>query len=397
MERPGEEALVKYFMGKADEQEQRLIEMYLAMGIDADYVAACMKEAAQQSDKDTLKSWTAEHQEQAWNKFQQRNQLAAVIPVKKMARWKKVTIAASLILGCSVSGLYFNLHQKNHQVYAKISLPVKTDHAPGANKAVLILADGRKINLNDAKSGALAMQGDTKIIKSADGQLVYNEDADTVVNEVTAMNMLQVPKGGQYTISLPDGTKVWLNAASSLSFPTRFSGNKREVTLTGEAYFEVAKNAAMPFTVKLNKMQVEVLGTHFNIMAYENEPVIRTTLLEGSVKLVNAKGQQLLKPGQDGIMLASNRFVVKAANIEQVMAWKNGTFIFDDEDLAAVSRRLSRWYDISVTDLRKDKSLTYTGAISKYKYVSEVLKMLELTGTMHFKIEDRKVLITNPK
>jgi len=403
MERPGEDTLVKYFLGHCTEEEEKLVALYLAMDIDQDYVAACMKEAAGKVNEQPVEEWTAEKQQAAWYKIGQLklNALAAgyetadakSIAVKKVTLWKPLAIAASVILCLSVAGLYFNASTKNNEQLVKSVPPAATDHAPGKNKAVLILADGRKIDLTEAKSGALTVQGETQVIKTAADELVYDENNENPVNSPVAINTLVVPQGGQYTLTLPDGSKVWMNAASTLQFPARFTGNKREVSLTGEAYFEVAKNAKMPFSVKLNKMQVEVLGTHFNIMAYADEPVIRTTLLEGSVKLTNSNGQQMLKPGQDGILGSTNRFKVKSANVEQAMAWKNGQFIFDDEDMPAISRKLSRWYGVTVTDQRQQKGLTYTGAISKYKYVSEVLKMLEMTGTMHFKIENDKVTI----
>ena len=403
MERPGEDTLVKYFLGHCTEEENKLIELYLAMDIDQDYVAACMKEAANKMNELPAEEWTSEKQQEAWHKIGQLKLtvLAADLETsdykstagKKITLWKSLAIAASVILCLSIAGLYFNTAKKSSQQLAKSASRVATDHAPGKNKAVLILADGRKIDLTEAKSGALAVQGETQVIKTAADELVYDENNEDSDHTPAAINTLVVPQGGQYTLTLPDGSKVWMNAASTLQFPARFTGNKREVALTGEAYFEVAKNAKMPFSVKLNKMQVEVLGTHFNIMAYADEPVIRTTLLEGSVKLTNSNGQQMLKPGQDGILGSTNHFKVKAANIEQAMAWKNGQFIFDDEDIPAISRKLSRWYGVTVTDQRQQKGLTYTGAISKYKYVSEVLKMLEMTGTMHFKIENDKVTI----
>jgi len=407
MERPGEDTLVKYFMGDCNDAEQEVVEIYLSMGIDPDYVTACIREAALKTDLQDNKiagqanSYPANDQQQsAWDKFQflKSSFTNSAQPIhKKMWPWKGAVAAAALLICLSIGVLSIkSYHTKEYRV-AKVPQKVLQDHAPGGNKAVLVLSNGRKINLNDAQRGTLAMEGETQILKTAEGELIYDDQLDPQQSNIAvALNTLIVPRGGQYELNLPDGSKVWLNAASSIQFPARFTGSKREVTLQGEAYFEIAKNAKMPFTVKLDKMQVEVLGTHFNIMAYADEPVVKTTLLEGAVKLSSRNGQQLLKPGQEGILSGTNKFVVKTANIEQVMAWKNGQFIFNDEDLASISRKLSRWYDINITDLRKDKNLTYTGAISKFKYVSEVLKMLELTGTMHYKIADKKVTVTSP-
>lgn len=396
MERPGQDVLVKYFMGNCSEDEHIAIELYLAMDIDQEYVISCMKEAAKINEQSQLQFWNADQQLLAWQKFNHYQSQFPVKAVRSFRLWKQVTVAASILLAVSAAILLMKPPAKSDNPIAKSTVAVQTDYAPGKNKAVLILSNGKKIDLNNAQNGSLAVDGQTAIQKTGNGQLVYAEQQGTQSLMTTAINTLIVPKGGQYELVLPDGTKVWMNAESSLVFPVQFTGNKREVRLKGEAYFEVAKNAEKPFMVQLNKMQVEVLGTHFNIMAYDDEPLVQTTLLEGSVKLRSSNGQQILKPGQQGLMGAGNRFVVKTANVEQAMAWKNGQFIFDDENMATISRRLARWYDISVTDLRQDKSLTYTGSISKYKYASEVLNMLEMTGTMKYKITNGKVIITQP-
>jgi len=400
MERPGEDTLIKYFTGGCKAQEQEAVRLYLAMGVDHDYITSCMIAAAKRSGADQLPQWTGDKQLSAWNKF---NNLQAQVPVtivKNNRSWQRFALAAAIACALSIALFWIKPSGKQENSTAKSAVKIKTDYAPGTNKALLILSDGSRIDLNEADSGSLAVDGQTAIRKTAGDQLVYgglNTGPDQLRNpafQEQSTNTLIVPKGGQYELMLPDGTRVWLNAASSLVFPVQFKGNKRQVSLKGEAYFEVAKNAKMPFIVQLEKMQVEVLGTHFNIMAYPDEPGIRTTLLEGSVKLSGAGGQQVLKPGQQGVTNGNNGFVVKTANIEQTMAWKNGQFIFDNEDMDEISRRLSRWYDVSFTDLRTDKSLTYTGAISKYKYVSEVLKMLEMTETIHYKMADGKVIVT---
>jgi hypothetical protein len=395
MERPGQDTLVKYFMGECDAAEEKLVELYLAMDIDQDYVKDCLKEAAEKMQHEPLPNWVAEAQFKAWNDFEARRVNHPLIPTKTIPLWKKLTIAASVLLCIAIGAIYLKPISGVNDKIAKSTIHhIQTDRGPGGNKAVLTLANGRKIDLNDVQNGSVAVQGETKIVKTTDDKLVYAAGQETTADTAVLINTLTTPNGGQYKLTLPDGSKVWLNAASSIQYPTKFTGNQREVTLKGEAYFEVAKNARMPFSVKLNNMKVEVLGTHFNIMAYNDEPFIKTTLLEGSVRLSNAERHQMLKPGQEGI-LADNttRFVVRAANTEQALAWKNGQFIFENENMASISRKLTRWYDVSVTDNRKVKDLTYTGSISKYKNVSEVLKMLELTGTLHYKIEDRRVTI----
>jgi len=403
MERPGEETLVKYFKGDLVDEEAKLIELYLSMEIDIEYVTRCMK-AASGATAYSDEWYSADRQLSAWNKFSLLKYAQSLERLQKVRIWKRLSVAAAVLFVLSATYFFTLPPRSANHLYVQIPAVAKTDHAPGKNKALLILASGEKIDINVAKNGQVAKQGQTNIVKTADGKLVYEETGNSSDplrkalrnSDQIALNTLVVPRGGQYNLSLPDGTRVWLNAESSLIFPVEFKGHKREVTLTGEAYFEVAKNAKMPFHVKLNKMEVEVLGTHFNIMAYNDEPVVKTTLLEGSVKLSNSKGQQVLKPGQEGILNGADKFIVKNANLEQAMAWKNGRFVFNNDDIPSISRKLARWYNVSVDDQRNNKSLTYTGSISKYQYVSDVLKMLELTGTMHYKIENRKVTLTQP-
>jgi len=403
MERPGEETLVNYFMGNLVDEEVKLIELYLSMEIDGEYVTRCMRTAAAASAHSDER-YTPDRQLNAWNKFSLLKYQESADRLQKIKIWKRISVAAAVLFILSATYFFSIQPQSTDQQQVKIPAAAKTDHAPGTDKAMLILASGEKIDINGAKNGQVAKQGQTTIVKTADGKLIYEELGKSsnslqsgLKNSLkTASNTLIVPRGGQYNLTLPDGSRVWLNAESSLIFPVEFKGLKREVTLSGEAYFEVAKNAKMPFHVKLSNMEVEVLGTHFNIMAYADEPIVKTTLLEGSVKLSNRMGQQLLKPGQEGILNGANKFLVKTANLEQAMAWKNGRFVFNNDDIPSISRKLARWYNVSVDDQRNNKSLTYTGSISKYQYVSEVLKMLELTGTMHYKIENRKVTITQP-
>jgi transmembrane sensor len=263
---------------------------------------------------------------------------------------------------------------------------------PGSNKAVLTLGDGRTIILDNAASGQLASESGTTIVKMKDGEIAYN--ASTTTREQITYNTIAIPRGGQYNLTLPDGTKVWLNAASTLRFPTRFTGNTREVELDGEAYFEVAKNQEMPFFVNAQEMKVKVLGTHFNVMAYKDEPEIITTLLEGKVKLSSTTRNVLLAPGEQGLFSANN-FKVKKADLNEAVAWKNGYFIFNGENLSAIMRKISRWYDVDIDYNTHNGNLTYTGSVSRFKNISEVLKVLSLTGTVKFEIKERRVTVTN--
>jgi transmembrane sensor len=265
---------------------------------------------------------------------------------------------------------------------------------PGVNSAILTLSNGKKIDLSKAASGQLALQSGIQVIKTASGQLAYKITDATGEPDAIKTNNVTTPKGGQWQVILPDGTHIWLNSASSIIYPATFAHQKeRTVQLKGEAYFEVAKDKRHPFIVNTDKQSVTVLGTHFNINSYPDEPSVRTTLAEGRVKISGTSGQtKFLKPGQQAI-LANNGLTVSDANIEEALAWKNGYFRFNDENIHSVMRKLSRWYNIDVQydpDISKDG---LNGRISRFKNISQVLKALEATKTVHFKVEGRRVTI----
>ncbi len=283
---------------------------------------------------------------------------------------------------------------------------LKNDVQPGGNKALLTLGNGATIILDSAHTGALAQQGNIQVIKLNDGQLSYNQAAKNGASPLTTdhspltYNTLSTPRGGQYQLVLPDGSTVWLNAASSIRFPTAFTGNERNVELTGEAYFEVKKNAAMPFTVKMNNgAAVKVLGTNFNINAYDDEEAIQTTLLEGSVEVVNgqwsmANGKTaILKPGEQVAMKANSPFTIHhSPDLEEVLAWKNGAFQFNGATIETVMRQVSRWYDVEV-EYNGKISLHFAGAISRNVNISQVLEMLEKAGGIKTSIKGKKVIV----
>lgn len=280
------------------------------------------------------------------------------------------------------------------------------DVAPGGNRAILTLADGRKIDLNNVKDGTLAEQTGIKIIKKADGMLVYEVNTQNVNEGSSAVNYntIQTPKGGQYQVNLSDGTKVWLNAASSIRYPNLFKGKERRVEITGEAYFEVAKNPKMPFKVLINNQSaVEVLGTHFNINAYAEDATVKTTLTEGSVRVSSLKStdklpqEAILKPGQQSLInKAGGGIKVQPADLEEVLAWKNGDFVFKQQPLFQILEILSRWYSVDIEyDADGLSQQTFSGVISRSKNLSAVLEMLESTGQINFKIEGKKIKVKN--
>jgi ferric-dicitrate binding protein FerR (iron transport regulator) len=261
---------------------------------------------------------------------------------------------------------------------------------PGSNKAILTLNDGRRISLTDAVNGHIADQAGITVTKKADGQLLYTI-SESGANDAIKFNTIETPRGGQYQVVLPDGTKVWLNAATSLRFPTRFSDTARMVYLDGEAYFEVAHNKNSPFKVALNGQQVEVLGTHFNVMAYKDENAIKTTLLEGAVKLTAPVGSLLLEPGQQGY-IAKSAFTREHVDVTIVTAWKDGLFKFNGIDLRTLMRQISRWYDIEIEYEPGVKDDVVFGAIGRKADLATLLHILELGG-VQFKLNGRKLIV----
>lgn len=310
--------------------------------------------------------------------------------------WIRIAMAAAILMVFSIGLLMYSIRNHNGEQVIFKSSNIKKDILPGGNKAYLTLADGSKISLNDAPNGQLATQANIKISKSADGQIVYEIGNHNANASIISYNTIETPNGGQYQINLPDGTKVWLNANSSLRYPTVFVGNKRTVNLSGEAYFEVAKNAKMPFFVQSKYQGVEVLGTHFNINAYDDEPMVKTTLLEGSVKVAanHSNQYQLLKPNQQAQLDPKNNAIsVADVNTEEAIAWKNGNFLFADEDLKSIMRKVGRWYDVEVDYQTKIDGSTFSGIVSRSKKVSQVIKIIEKTSNYKIKIEERRLIV----
>jgi hypothetical protein len=320
-----------------------------------------------------------------------------VVELKSGFRFRWIAIAASILLFISI-GSYFAIHKKvmPPQQLAK-NRALKND-IKSNNKATLTLANGKKIVLDDARNGKLAVQGNVAITKANDGRIIYDTTGKvlrTVATGPIAYNTITTPKGGQYQVILPDGSFVMLDAASSITYPSAFTGKKREVQLMGQAYFEVAKDPAKPFRVNVdNKQQIEVLGTHFNIQAYQDDGNIKTTLLEGSVKLVYSNKQAILKPGQMAINDPGKSLLIKEADIYEVMAWKNNLFIFNNENIKSIMKRLARWYNVDVVFDGDMEKVNFYGNYSRAKSLSNLLKYIELTEKVHFKIEGRRVTVT---
>lgn len=300
--------------------------------------------------------------------------------------------AAILILVVSLLTYRYFFSNKPKQVRYAATTKSATDIAPGVNKATLTLGNGSTVILDSTSGKSLAEDGGINIAKVGDGQVEYlRSDAQKKLS--TVYNTLTTPRGGQYHIILSDGTNVWLNASSSVRFPVEFKVDVREVEITGEAYFEVAHNASRPFRVKVKDTYINVLGTHFNVMAYDNEPSINTTLLEGSVRIEHDKHIRMLSPGQQAVVgsLGSIR-VINDVDVEEAIAWKNGFFQFNSADIKSIMHQVERWYDADVK-FEGDVKLHFTGQVSRSVKVSELLRKLELTNEVHFRIEGKKITV----
>jgi transmembrane sensor len=309
-------------------------------------------------------------------------------PIRRIKYWQYA--AAVLVLGIlSYVVFEYTYNRERLEVVKHEVQQPKNDVLPGGNKATLTLADGTVVLLEDMTDGTVKDENGIRISKK-EGQVVYEILNQEGSGEIV-YNTIRTPVGGQYHVVLPDGSKVWLNAASSLHFPTAFTGSQRTVELTGEGYFEIAKKSGSTFVVQAEKTRVEVIGTHFNVMAYGNEGATRTTLLEGSVKVGNGVHSRVIAPGQQA--LTGNQIQVLDTDPERAVAWKNGYFQFESEDLKTILRQLKRWYDVEIENEHQIPDRHFTAFVSRNNTLSQVLKMLEMSGELKFKIEGKKISI----
>lgn len=313
-------------------------------------------------------------------------------PRARVFTFRRLAAAAVILLLAGAAIWFLEPAAKHTPVAAneKATTPI----APGSNKATLTLADGSVITLDSA--GNQTIHQGNQSIKQQNGQLLYTAQGNTgTVN----YNKLSTPRGGQFQIVLPDGTKVWLNSATTLRYPTAFTGANRVVELEGQGYFEVAPNATHPFLVKVpstqrDSMEVQVLGTGFDIMAYADEATVNTTLISGSVRVKEGNTLQTLQPGQQAVMDNNNHAItVRPADIKKVTAWKNGVFVFNNTALPAILREVARWYDVEIVYTATPSPELYGGGISRNLQLSSVLRLLEASGYNHLKLEGRKVIV----
>lgn len=319
--------------------------------------------------------------------------LQSDIPVKAPRRFHLLPYAAAAAIAglITFAGAYYGLKRPSHSPAIAATTPAPL--APGSNKAKLVLADGREIPLDSANLGALAQQGNTRVLNTQEG-LAYEaagKAAEVVYNTVVT------PRGGQYQLTLADGSRVWLNAASSIRFPTAFTGKERTVEITGEGYFQVAANAQQPFRVKVKgapDVAINVLGTSFNVMAYPDEKTITTTLENGAVQLVYGNNKSLLKPGYGGSLSVGDKdFVIEKADMEQALAWKEGKFRFRNTSIETIMRQLARWYNIEVVYQGDLSDIRLTGIISRRENASSLLSILSTTKRVHFEIKDNRIMV----
>ncbi|WP_316813370.1 FecR family protein [Pedobacter heparinus] len=305
-----------------------------------------------------------------------------------MRLWPRMAAGIAAVLALTALGIYF-FNAKNAE--PNNGFTMSQDVAPGKTGATLTLANGKKIRLADAAKGEIAREAGIRVSKTAEGQLVYEIGEGS--GDPGKLNKLSTAKGETYMVTLPDKSRVWMNAASSLTYATSLHEPQRRVKLEGEAYFEVAEDKAHPFIVETEGQKIEVLGTHFNVNAYTDEETVTTTLLQGSVKVSGKPGSKMLKPG-DQSSLDQRSISVARVDTERAIAWKNNKFLFENDDIQYIMRMIARWYDVDVVYTGEMPTEKFGGGVSRFDHASQVLKILESTGGAHFKIEGRKILVS---
>src|ERR1700754_5205092 len=287
--------------------------------------------------------------------------------VRPIIRW--YSIAATIALFCCVGLGVLYLSKKDQKSEKGLVYQIR----PGGNKATLVLADSEQMDLSKAKNGVLTKQGSISIDKTANGMISYSDGSDG--NKSIVYNKIVVPNGRQYQVKLSDGTHIWLNSASTITYPTTFNSKTRNVTIIGEAYFEVAKNKNKPFIVTVNDITIQVLGTHFNVMAYQNEPSMKTTLLEGSVKVSRQGISKMITPGEEAQVITDIN-VIKA-NTEETIAWTNGSFMFANSEIQPIMRKVERWYNVKVVYNGETPTRHFNGEFSRNIEIKKLLNVLE--------------------
>lgn len=305
---------------------------------------------------------------------------------RRLLYWS-VSVAAAILLALTGAYLLVHSNRRNPGLQAE-----RKSLQPGGDRATLTLGDGTKILLDNASNGILARQGNANIVKQSGGELAYRDSGEA--GEKVFYNTMETPIGGQYRLILPDGSKVWLNAASVIRYPNVFNGNSRVVRVTGEAYFEVARDPSRVFTVETGEIKVDVLGTTFNLMAYNDEESIRTTLIDGSVRVTHNKETQLIRPGQQAAFQhGQSQFRITSPDMDAVIGWKEGEFRFHQTDIQTIMRQVKRWYNVEVSEEGDLSHIRLSGIIARTQNASELIEILEATGKAHFEIEGNRIRV----
>ncbi|SUJ02520.1 fec operon regulator FecR [Sphingobacterium spiritivorum] len=302
-------------------------------------------------------------------------------------KWGAVAATLLIILGAVW------MLQKNKETTRTTSVTTKNSIIPGGDKAMLILEDGTQVDLENTQSGAINSNGKYIAAKVGDGKLEYR-DEDTKTASLVSYHTLRTPKGGQFQLRLPDGTMAWLNAASSIRYPTAFVGAERRVEISGEVYFDVKKQNGKHFIVQTNNQEITVLGTRFNVFAYTDESFVQTSLIEGKVQVDINDRQLMLKPGLSSVYHKdTGKIRTKSFDPDEVLAWQQGNFNFNAEPIESVMRKISRWYDVEIYYEGDIKGKMFSGSLSRFSNVQDILEVIALTGVVKFKIKDRKIYV----
>lgn len=372
----------RYLSGKATPEEKDFLEAYYSFfEKKQDFIGRLKAE-----EKKLLEQ---ELEAGIWNAVKDQEKKSILL------LWAKIATAAMVLLCLSI-GVY-NFIGKFESKESIAKMPSPKEIPPGGNKAILTLANGKKIILNDASNGMIAQQEGSYVEKTQDGKIVYEvrPEEDGVISSSLEYNTIEIPKAGQFQLILPDGTRVWMNSQSVLRYPTKFNNKERRVELTGEAYFEVAHDERLPFRVHSRYQELTVLGTRFNVKAYADESGASTTLLQGKVEVSNlfSGKTKILSPGNQSVITPDGAIAVSTVNAEQAVAWKSGFFAFDNQDIETIMTIISRWYNVDVEYKNVNKGIRLGGTFSRSSNLSELLKNLELIGDVHFKIDGRRVVV----
>lgn len=370
-----------------NKNREKLIRRYLSNEASEQELMAFFEEMKDETFVALLRTIEEEQQQDSETKHRSHTRTLFM-------RW---AAAACLAIGLGLSMYTYHYKGSNPPASSAVQASLSGIENPKRDRASLTLSNGDIIALDTISLGTFTQDDHFRISKNATGEIIYESLASpTTVPGPVANHTIHTANGAQFKVHLSDGTTVWLNASSSLTFPSHFDGQERRVTLSGEGYFEVAKQQGKPFIVASRGQEVEVLGTHFNIQAYDDDEAVKTALLEGSVNVVNKQTQKKIKltPGEQSI-LQEGTFRSSAVNVEQAIAWKNGSFVFQNEDLKSIMRKIARWYDVEISyeDPQAIAGKRFSGSISRFSNAEEVLEMLVLTEAFQFKVAGRRVII----